>query len=122
MNTCTNKASPRIRFIQYFVWDALRKMFCPNFKSLYRVFDKILKRWQKLWSRRRTGKKRSLRLACIESKARVPMKDPSRGMPPGKIVKSGPLRVHFQHSGAKIRVFFWCVRVGGGGNFQVQVK
>ena len=27
-----------------------------------------------------------------------------RGMPPGKILKSGPLRVHFQHSGAKIRV------------------
>ena len=26
-------------------------------------------------------------------------------MPPGKILKSGPLRVHFQHSGAKIRVF-----------------
>ena len=50
---------------------------------------------------------------------------PSRGMPPGKILKSGPLRVHFQPSGAKIRVFeqntdimkilgfffFW----GGGG-------
>ena len=56
INTCMNKASPRIRFIQYFIWDALRKMFCPNFKALYRVFDKILKRWQKLWSRRRTGK------------------------------------------------------------------
>ena len=56
MNTCTNKASPRIRFLQYIIWDALRKMFCPNFKALYRVFDKILKRWQKLWSRRRTGK------------------------------------------------------------------
>ena len=23
----------------------------------------------------------------------------------GKILKSGPLRMHFQHSGAKIRVF-----------------
>ena len=29
---------------------------------------------------------------------------PSRGMPPGKLLKYGPLRVHFQHSGAKIRV------------------
>ena len=56
MDTCTKKASPRIRFIQYFICDALRKMFCPKFKALYRVFDKILKRWQKLWSRRRTGK------------------------------------------------------------------
>jgi len=28
-----------------------------------------------------------------------------RGMPLGKILKSGPLRVHFQHSGTKIRVF-----------------
>ena len=56
INTCMNNASPRIRFIQYFIWYALRKMFCPNFKALYRVFDKIFKRWQKLWSRRRTGK------------------------------------------------------------------
>ena len=56
MNTCTKKASPRIGFIQYFICDILRKMFCPNFKALYTVFDKILKRWQKLWSRQRTGK------------------------------------------------------------------
>ena len=26
-------------------------------------------------------------------------------MPPGKILKSGPLRMHFQHFVAKIRVF-----------------
>ena len=26
-------------------------------------------------------------------------------MPSEKILRSGPLRVHFQHSGAKIRVF-----------------
>ena len=25
--------------------------------------------------------------------------------PPGEILKSGPFRMHFQHSGAKIRVF-----------------
>ena len=30
---------------------------------------------------------------------------PSRGMPPTKILKSGPVRVHFQPSEAKIRVF-----------------
>ena len=29
----------------------------------------------------------------------------SGGMPPGRILKSGHLRVHFQHAGAKIRVF-----------------
>ena len=28
-----------------------------------------------------------------------------RDMPPGKILKSGHLRVHFQHAGAKMRVF-----------------
>ena len=44
-----------------------------------------------------------------------------RGMPPGKILKSGPLRMHFQRFAAKIRVFeqntgiikFWLF--GGGG-------
>ena len=46
-----------------------------------------------------------------------------------KILKSGPLRVHFQHSGAKIRVFEQKVDIispgwggggggGGGSNFQ----
>ena len=30
---------------------------------------------------------------------------PSRGMPAGKLLKSGPLRVHFQHSGAKTIAF-----------------
>ena len=48
---------------------------------------------------------------------------PSRGMPPGKILKSGPLRVHFQPSAAKIRVFeqntdimkFFFFFGGGGG-------
>ena len=43
------------------------------------------------------------------------------GMPPVKILKSGPLRVHFQHSGAEIRVFERKIdiissgREGGGG-------
>ena len=52
-----------------------------------------------------------------------------------KILKSGPLRVHFQHSGAKIRVFEQTIDIikfcgflfggrggggglGAGGNFQ----
>ena len=47
-------------------------------------------------------------------------------MPPGKILKSGPLRMHFQRFAAKIRVFeqntdiikFWFL---GGGNFQRKV-
>ena len=51
-------------------------------------------------------------------------------MPFGKILRSGPLSVHFQHSRAKIRVFeqntdiinFWLwAGVGGGGNFQRKV-
>ena len=29
----------------------------------------------------------------------------AEGVVYGKILKSGPLRMHFQHSGAKIRVF-----------------
>ena len=46
-----------------------------------RVFNKILSTWQKLWSRWR-GKKL-----------------------PAKAWVSGPPRMHFQHSGARIRVF-----------------
>ena len=47
------------------------------------------------------------------------------GMPPVKILKSGPLRVHFQHSGAEIRVFERKIDIissgregRGGSNFQ----
>ena len=29
----------------------------------------------------------------------------SRGVPGGKILNSGPLRIHFQNAGAKLRVF-----------------
>ena len=47
-------------------------------------------------------------------------------MPSGKTLRSGPLRVHFQHSEAKIRVFdqntdiikFWLLE----GNFQRKVS
>ena len=54
-----------------------------------RVFHKVLStgRWQKLWSRWRRKK--------LAAKARVS----------GKSLKSGHLRMHFQHSRAKIRVF-----------------
>ena len=44
-------------------------------------------RRRKLWSRRRWRK------------------GGSRGMPVGKILKSVPLRMHFKHSEAKVRVF-----------------
>ena len=45
-----------------------------------------------------------VRLASAESTINK-LLGKSRGMPPGKSLKSGHLRVHFQHSGAKIRVF-----------------
>ena len=45
-----------------------------------------------------------VRLASAESTINK-LLGKSRGIPPGKILKSGHLRVHFQHSGAKIRVF-----------------
>ena len=66
-------------------------------------------------------KKRPLPLACIEFKACVARVGLYGGMPPVKILKSGPLRVHFQHSGAEIRVFERKIdiissgREGGGG-------
>ena len=104
-------------------------MFCLNFKALYRVFDKILKRWQKLWSRQRTGKNVPCDLHALNWKRKFLGRICPGACPPGKILKSGPLRVDFQHSGAKIRVFeqkidiikfccFWRGRGGGGGNFQ----
>ena len=37
------KTSPRIGFMQYFIRDILRKMFCLNFKALYRVSIRFLK-------------------------------------------------------------------------------
>ena len=48
------------------------------------------------------------------------------GMPPVKILKSGPFRVHFQHPGAEIRVFERKIDIissgreggGEGSNFQ----
>ena len=58
-----------------------------RWKLANRVFKKMLWRWQKLWSRWRRKK--------LAAKARVS----------GKSLKSGHLRMHFQHSRAKIRVF-----------------
>ena len=58
-----------------------------RWKLANRVFKKMLWRWQKLWSRWRRKKR--------AAKARVS----------GERLKSGPLRMHFQHSRAKIRVF-----------------
>ena len=50
----------------------------------YQGFSEVLSRWQNLWSRRRQKK-----LA-----------------PFGRVVlKSGPLRIHFQHSAVKLRGF-----------------
>ena len=47
------------------------------------------------------------------------------GMPPGNSLKSGPFRLHFQHSGAKIRVFEQSTDIFKfgffGGNFQRRV-
>ena len=61
------------------------QLYCSH--HFHRVFTKILSRWQKLWSRWRRKK--------LVVKSQVS----------GKFLKSGPLRMHFQHSGAKIRVF-----------------
>ena len=51
-----------------------------------RVLNEILSRWLKLWNRWRRKK--------LAAKAGVS----------GRLLKSGPLRRYFQHSGAKIRV------------------
>ena len=58
-----------------------------RWKLANRVFKKMLWRWQKLWSRWRRKK--------LAAKARVS----------GKSLKSGHLRMHFEHSRAKIKVF-----------------
>ena len=64
-------------------------------ETISKVFNKILSRWQKLWSRWR-GKNSWQRCNIWAPKAQVS----------GKIVKSGPLRniMLLQHSGTKVRV------------------
>ena len=59
----------------------------------YQGFNKVLRRWQKLW-RRWWWKKLTPVSRAVQ-----------RHTHSGKFMKSRPLRIHFQHSGAKIRVF-----------------
>ena len=66
-------------------------------ETISKVFNKILSRWQKLWSRWREKKLvTKVQLILWAPKAQVS----------GKIVKSGPLRniMLLQHSGTKVRV------------------
>ena len=51
----------------------------------YQDFNKVLSRWQKLWSRQRWKKLTPVSRAVFGC------------IPPGKFLKSGPLRIHFQH-------------------------
>ena len=64
-----------------------------------KVFNKVLSRGQKLWSRR--WRKKLVPTAWV-SRGSSGLPPPP---PPRKIVQSGPLKMHSQHSGAKIRVF-----------------
>ena len=66
-------------------------------ETISKVFNKILSRWQKLWSRWREKRLvTKVQLILWAPKAQVS----------GKIVKSGPLRniMLLQHSGTKVRV------------------
>ena len=84
-----------VQAIETIVQECVRPLDCSSeLKTTLRlrVFNKVLSRWQKLWNRRRRKnlrRKWELLWGC-------------GGMLPGKILKSGPVRVHFQHSGAKL--------------------
>ena len=58
----------------FHMWHVLGKMFCPNSKSLYRVFDKVLSMWQKLWRRQRTGKNVPCDLHALNWKLEFPQR------------------------------------------------
>ena len=77
-SVCLSKTG--VHFVDGFYWSL-------RWKLANRVFKKMLWRGQKLWSRWRRKKR--------AAKARVS----------GKSLKSGHLRMHFQHSRTKIRVF-----------------
>ena len=72
-------------------------LFAVNVVRGYKSFNKVLRRWQKLWRRQRRKK--------LTPVSRVVQGHTPPPPPPGKFMKSMPLRIHFQHSGAKIRVF-----------------
>ena len=74
-------------------------LFPVNVVMGYQGFNKLLSRWQKLWRRWRWKK-----LTPV-SKAVQGHNPPPPPTPFGKFMKSRPFRIHFQHSGAKIRVF-----------------
>ena len=71
-------------------------LFAVNVVRGYKSFNKVLRGWQKLWRRQRRK-----RLTPVSRVVQGHTPPP----PPGKFMKSMPLRIHFQHSGAKIRVF-----------------
>ena len=102
------KASPRIRSMQYFICDMYSE---KCFLQIVNLSTGFLTRF--LIGGKSFGVGRELEktypatcMHWIESVSSY-REGLCRGMPPGKILKSGPLRVHFQHSGAKIGVFFW---------------
>ena len=64
----------------------------------YQGFNKVLSRWQKLWRRRRRKK-----LTPVSRVVHGHTLSPPH--PPGKFMESRPLRIDFQPSGAKVRVF-----------------
>ena len=72
-------------------------LFAVNVVRGYKKVNKVLRRWQKLWRRQRRKK--------LTPVSRVVQGHTPPPPPPGKFMKSMPLRIHFQHSGAKIRVF-----------------
>ena len=97
-----------------------------NFPNLAEFHDTApLRGWKNLWSKWRSKKLVPQVGASTCEVQKCELLGGSRGMPPGKSLKSGPLSLHFQHSEAKFRVFeqstdifkFWLL----GGNFQRKV-